>query len=316
MIRRMISSVLTLGETMVLLDGVEGDGLVLGERFRLRVAGAESNFAIALRRLGVDVAWISRLGRDAFGDLVLTTLAGEGLDVTHVRRDAEPTGVFFKWHDEGSSRVLYRRAGSAASRLQPEDVPDTAIERAGLVHLTGITMALSDSARRTVVETARRARTTGATVTFDPNYRPALWASAPAAGEAMREVLPFVDWVLCGLDEGCAIFEVGTPAALRALVLDAGAQDLAVRVGERGTVVWAGDESLPVPPVRLEHVVDEIGAGDGFAAGFAFGMLHGLAPPGCARAGNLVAARALRGTGDWETFPYFADVEDELFEEP
>jgi 2-dehydro-3-deoxygluconokinase len=312
----MIARVLTLGETMVLLDGVEGEGLVLGERFRLRVAGAESNFAVALRRLGVDVAWVSRLGRDAFGDLVRAALAGEGLDLGHVRRDAAPTGVFFKWHEAGSSRVLYRRAGSAASRLEPGDVPQAAIEAAGLVHLTGITMALSGSARRTVVETARRARAAGAAVTFDPNYRPALWESAPAAGESLREVLPFVDWVLCGLDEGCAVFGASTPAELRTVLLDAGARDLAVRVGERGTVVWAGEESLPVPPRRLERVVDEIGAGDGFAAGFVFGLLHGLAPPGCARAGNIVAARALRGTGDWETFPYLAEVEDELFEEP
>ena len=312
----MISSVLTLGETMILLDGVEGDGLVLGERFRLRVAGAESNVAVALKRLGVNVTWISRLGRDAFGDLVETTLAGEGLDLEHVERDTAPTGVFFKWHEEGSSRVLYRRAGSAASRLEPGDVPETAIQRAGLVHLTGITMALSDSARRTVVETAHRARAAGAIVTFDPNYRPALWESAQAAGEAMREVMPLVDWVLCGLEEGCAVFGASTPAELRSVLLGAGAGDLAVRVGVRGTVVWAGEESLPVPPLRLERVVDEIGAGDGFAAGFAFGLLHGLAPPACARAGNVVAARALRGSGDWETFPYLAEVEDELFEEP
>jgi sugar/nucleoside kinase (ribokinase family) len=153
-------------------------------------------------------------------------------------------------------------------------------------------------------------------VTFDPNYRPALWESPPAAGEAMREVLPFVDWVLCGLEEGCAIFEVPSQAALRRAVLDAGAQNLAVRIGERGAIVWAGDEQLPVPPRRLERVIDEIGAGDGFAAGFAFGLLNGLAAPGCARAGNVVAAHALRGTGDWETFPHLADVVDELFEEP
>lgn len=312
----MISPVLTLGETMVLFDGVEGEGLVPGERFRLRVAGAESNFAIALRRLGLDVTWVSRLGRDALGDLIEATLAAESLDLTHVRRDDAPTGIFVKWHEAGSSRVLYRRAGSAASRLEPGDVPDGVVERAGLTHLTGITMALSGSARRTVVETARRARAAGTAVIFDPNYRPALWESPSAAGDAMRQVLPFVDWVLCGLEEGCAIFGAPTAAGLRAILLDAGAGDLAVRVGERGSVVWAGEESLLVPPRRLERVVDEIGAGDGFAAGFAFGLLHGLAPPGCARAGNIVAARALRGTGDWETFPYLADVADELFEEP
>lgn len=316
MIAQIMAAVLTLGETMVLLDGVEGAGLVLGERFVLRIAGAESNFAVALRRLGVDVAWASRLGRDPFGDLVEATLAAEGIDLSLVRRDHRPTGAFFKWHEDGRNRVLYRRAGSAATSLAPSDVPDEAIEAARLVHLTGITMALSDSARAAVVETARRAREAGATVTFDPNYRPALWEAPSAAGEAMLEVLPFVDWVLCGLEEGCQLYGASSARELRSVLHGAGARELAVRIGSRGAVVWGEGLEYEVPPLRLERVLDEIGAGDGFAAGFAFGLLHDLAPPACARAGNIVAAHALRGTGDWETFPRLEDVEDDLFDEP
>jgi 2-dehydro-3-deoxygluconokinase len=310
--RRIMAGVLTLGETMALFDGVEATGLRSGQPFRLRIAGAESNFGIALRRLGIDVTWISRLGSDPLGDLIFETLALEGLDLSLVRRAEAPTGVFLKWHEAGSNRVLYRRAGSAASTLEPADVPDDAIERADLVHLTGITTALSGSARETVVETARRARAAGRIVTFDPNYRPALWSSPAAAEEAAREVLPFVNWVLCGLEEGWLLFAVASPGELRAAVQAAGAGDLAVRVGTGGAVIWRDQHELRVPPLRLEEVVDEIGAGDGFAAGFAFGLLRKLDPAACARAGNVIAARALRGTGDWETFPFLPEVESEL----
>jgi 2-dehydro-3-deoxygluconokinase len=304
-------SVLTLGETMVLLDGVD-QGFALGSSFQLRVAGAESNFGIALTRLGVDVTWVSRLGADPLGDLVADTLRGTGLRVRADRDAGAPTGVFFKWHEAGESRVLYRRAGSAASRMQPDAVAPDVLGGVQLVHLTGITTALSDSARSTVVALARAARDRDALVTFDPNWRPALWPGPGEAAAAMREILPFVDWYLCGEQEGRLLHDAGSAAEVRDAVRAAGARDAAVRVGSRGAVVWERDEPVEVAPVRLETVIDEIGAGDGFAAGFAYGLLQGWAPVACARAGNLIAAHALRGTGDWETFPRLADVEDDL----
>jgi 2-dehydro-3-deoxygluconokinase len=304
--------VLTVGETMVLLDGVEG-GLELGAPFRLRVGGAESNFGIALTRLGVPVSWVSRLGADPLGDFLYATLTAEMLDLSFVERDPEaPTGVFFKWHEDGESRVLYRRAGSAASELRPENVPPGAFEGVELVHLTGITMALSETARATVLEVAREARARDLTVTFDPNVRPALWAGPRDAEARQREVLPLVDWYLCGEREGRLLFGVESVAEVREAVRRAGAGDAAVRLGARGAVVWEDDTAVEVPPLRIEDVVDEIGAGDGFAAGFVYGLLQGFGPVACARAGNLIAAHALRGTGDWETFPRLSEVEGEL----
>jgi 2-dehydro-3-deoxygluconokinase len=297
---------------MVLLDGVEG-GLALGAPFRLRIGGAESNFGVALTRLGVPVTWVSRLGTDPLGDLIHETLAAEGLDTRFVGRDSEaPTAVFFKWHDQGEGRVLYRRAGSAASRLEPAHVPGEAFEGARLVHLTGITMALSGSARATVLAVAAEARARGVPVTFDPNYRPALWPDPRQAEARMREVLPNVDWYLCGEHEGCLLFGVDSAVEVREAAQAAGAGEAAVRVGARGAVVWEDGSAVEVPPLRVEEVVDEIGAGDGFAAGFVYGVLHGWRPAACARSGNLIAAHALRGTGDWETFPRREEIEGEL----
>jgi sugar/nucleoside kinase (ribokinase family) len=265
----------------------------------------------------VPVTWVSRLGTDPPGDFLHETLAAEGLDLRYVQRDAAaPTGLFFKWHEAGEPRILYRRAGSAASRLRPDDVPDEALAGVSLVHLTGITMALSASARETVLSLARRAKDCRCPVTFDPNYRPALWAGPAEAAARQRDVLPFVDWYLCGEQEGSLLFGTASPVELRAAIREAGAGEAAIRLGARGALVWEDGEPVEVPPPRLEDVVDEIGAGDGFAAGFAFGLLRGWPPSRCARAGNLIAGRALRGTGDWETFPRLDEVRGDLLADP
>jgi 2-dehydro-3-deoxygluconokinase len=311
-ISRAPARVLTVGETMALLDPLEDGQPVMGSRFRLRVAGAESNFAIALSRLGVDVSWVSRLGADPFGDLVAQTIAAEGVDVRWVRREASaPTGVFFKLRSSGRTSVLYYRRGSAASRLAVGDVPEDALEQVALVHLTGITMAISASARGLVLEVARRARERGIGVCFDPNYRPALWSEAAQADEAQSDVLPFVDWYLCGLQEGNLLFGTASAAELSDAVWARGARGAAIRVGVDGTFVT--ERGLRhVPVARRATVIDEVGAGDGFAAGFAYGLLRGWEPTRCAAAGNLIAAAAVTGTGDWETFPRIDEVRDEL----
>jgi 2-dehydro-3-deoxygluconokinase len=292
-----VSSVLTVGETMALLDPLEDGELRIGMPFTLRFAGAESNFAVGLARLGVDVTWVSRLGRDPFGDLIEAGLAAEGVDLRWVRRDDAPTGLFLKWRSGGRSSVVYRRAGSAASRLAPGDVPDEALEGVRLVHLTGITMAISDSARELVLDVARRAKERGAVVVFDPNFRPALPDTPEAAAARQRAVLPFVDWYLCGEGEAELLWphgEIPVPSVRR--------------VGERGAIV----EGVEVPPPRTATVVDEVGAGDAFAAGFVYGLLQGWAPAECVRAANVIAAGALAGTGDWETLPRLADVRADL----
>jgi 2-dehydro-3-deoxygluconokinase len=284
-----VSRVVTAGETMALLDPVADGEPELDDLLRLRIAGAESNFAVALARLGESVTWISRLGADRLGTVVRGALEAEGIDLRFVVEDpGAPTGLFYKWRSGGRSSVAYYRHGSAASRLAPADVPDAALDGAALVHLTGITMALGDGPRELVLDVARRARAAGAIVTFDPNYRPALWSGPEAAAAAMEPVLDHVDWYLCG--------------AAEAEMLTGGARTV-VRHADR-TVV--GD--VVVTPARAEEVVDEIGAGDAFAAGFAYGLLRGWDPEACARAAHVIAGWALRGTGDWETLPRLDEV--------
>ena len=303
----MTARVLTVGETMALVD--PAGPIAYGCSLTLRMAGAESNVAIALRRLGVGVRWVSRLGSDPLGDLIADTLAGEGVDTSLVHRDPDaPTGMFIKLRTVASTSVQYYRAGSAASRLRIDDVPDTALDGIELVHLTGITMALSASARETVVDVARRARAREVRVVFDPNWRPALWGSSEEAASVFDEILPYVDWVLCGAAEGRILFGGTTPAETIAEIRARGATDAVVRIGVGGAQLLGPAGAITVAPAAIVDVVDEIGAGDAFAAGFEFGLLEALTPHEAVVQANKMAAAALSGTGDWETLPSLEDL--------
>ena len=167
--------------------------------------------------------------------------------------------------------------------------------------MTGITMAISESARELVLDVARRAKDGGATVVFDPNFRPALPDTPDAAAARQRAVLEHVDWYLCGQAEAELLWpgdEIPVPSV--------------IRVGARGAIV----EGVEVPPPRAASVVDEVGAGDAFAAGFVYGLLNGWSPTECARAGNVIAAGPLAGTGDWETLPRLEEVHADLVRQP
>jgi sugar/nucleoside kinase (ribokinase family) len=307
--------VLTVGETMALLDPEHDGPPRTGAHFTLRVAGAESNVAIGLARLGVPVRWLSRLGEDELGAAVRIALEAEGVDLRWTASDAQaPTGLFLKVRSGGHSSVVYYRSGSAASRLVPGDVPDEALEGVGLVHLTGITLALSSGCREVVFDVARRARERGAQVLFDPNYREALWDGPGAALEAQRPLHELIDWYLCGSAEASSLFAVRDEEDLPVAIAAAGIERAVVRVGSRGSLVVtpAGLARVSPPGAEGAEVLDEIGAGDAFAAGFAFGLLRGWAPERCTRAGHIIAVHALRGTGDWETLPRLDEVAGDL----
>lgn len=298
---------------MVLFEAVHEPVLRLGSTFTLRLAGAESNFAIALARLGLSVTWASRVGDDRYGRLLTETLAGEGVDLRYVKiSGSRPTGVFFKWHEDSIPRIVYYRRGSAATELEPADVPERALDGVRLVHLTGITPALSPTAHDLVLTTAQHAHERGITVTFDPNYRPALWPDPRAAMDSHRSLLPHVDWYLCGESEGRLLFGVDSNEQLWRTLRQHGAQGACIRTGRDGALVSAGSRLELVQPSRTSEVLDEVGAGDGFAAGFAYGLRHGWDPVKCAHAGNTVARTALGVAGDWESYPRLNDFLTEL----
>jgi 2-dehydro-3-deoxygluconokinase len=292
----------TLGETMVTFCPEQPGPLRHAERFLRGVGGAESNVAIGLCRLGHAAQWIGVVGDDPFGDLILATLRGEGVDVSAVRRHpGAPTGLLFKERRPGGdSAVYYHRAGSAGSRLGPADVPD--LGRARLLHLTGITPALSDSCREAVRVAVGRARGAGALISFDPNYRARLW-TPDAARAALLPILPACDVLLLSQGEGELLFGSPEPAAIAREARARGCRHVAVRCGGEGAWAFAAEGPGTWVPAHRVTPLEPTGAGDAFDAGFLAGLLEGRDDAECVRMGNVCGALATTALGDWEGVP-------------
>jgi len=307
--------VVTIGESMVLLQPMSEGPLAYAPLFTRSLAGAESNVAIGLSRLGLSVRWISRLGADPFGDFVLSTLAGEGVDVSLTERDAAyPTAIYFKeFKGYGDPNVYYYRKGSAASRLSPEHVQPGWFENARHLHVTGITPALGENTAAAVRKAMTLAREAGLTVSFDPNLRRKLW-SEEQARETLLSLIPLCDIFLPGLEE--AEFLVGpmTEEAYGAHFLTMGVEAVVLKLGEEGSIGFTPLTAVRAKPHKVSRVVDTVGAGDAFAAGFLSAWLANAGKEDEARLklalsrANLLGALATQYRGDWEGMPKLDEV--------
>lgn len=287
--------VVCVGETMAALAPDPVAPLDTAELLRLDVAGAESNVAMYLADHGVPARWVSALGDDPFGRRVRERIAASGVDVSGVRTDpARPTGLLVKNPGTDATGVHYYRTGSAASALGPRTLDNPAVRDAALVHLTGITPALSASCRALVERALRPERPYA--VSFDVNFRPALWGDEPAA-EVLLPLAARADLVLVGLDEAQALWgpALTCAAAVRALLPQP--RVLVVKDGAREATAYLGPDTYTVPAPKV-RVVEPVGAGDAFAGGFLAGLLRYDDPVRALRLGHLTAASALRVTAD------------------
>jgi 2-dehydro-3-deoxygluconokinase len=295
----MTGSIVTLGEVMALFLTADARPLGVATDFRLDVAGAEATVAIGLARLGHHAVYLGRLGDDPLGAQIVRTMRGHGVDVTGLRLVPDgPTGLLVR--DASADRpisVRYYRSGSAASTVCPDDIPPSLVESAALVHLTGITSALSDSAHATVLHVLRAARDAGVPVSFDPNVR--LTLAPPSRWRAIfEEVVPWCDIVLTGADDARVVTD-GDPAAW---FLDRGATTVVVKDGAKGAYETDGT-TVTHAPARDAVVVDPVGAGDAFAAGWLGGRLRGLPPGQRLQEACVVAALAIGAPGDIAGLP-------------
>ncbi|WP_252107425.1 MULTISPECIES: sugar kinase [unclassified Halomonas] len=302
--------VLTFGEAMGMLVADSTGPLATIEHFHRRLAGADNNVAIGLSRLGFQVSWLSRIGRDSFGEFVRQTLTAEGIDDRYIVTDPEhPTGLMFKERAEhgGDPRVEYFRRGSAASHLSTVDADAVDFASLDHLHVTGITPALSDSALALTRRLMERARANGATISFDPNLRPTLWQSEEQMRDTLNELAGLADWILPGLAEGERLTGEKTPEAITDFYLERGASAVVIKLGPQGSYyrgrLGGTLESLDVPGQPVAHVVDTVGAGDGFAVGLISALLEGLSPARALARGNLVGAQAVQVVGDMEGLP-------------
>jgi 2-dehydro-3-deoxygluconokinase len=316
------AEVVTLGECLVSLIARDRGPLAESGTFLRTVAGAEANVAVGLARLGHAVAYVGRVGGDAFGTVVRRRLRGEGVDVSHLTTDpAAATGLMVReLRDLGPMEVIYHRAGSAGSRLGPEDV-DAArgdIEGARWLHLTGITPALSPSAGVAVARAVELARAAGATVSLDLNLRRWLWTEAEAA-VALWDLAARCDVVLGGLDEVAVVgglagtLEEGAnadPEAAADAILAAGARRVVVKLGAEGALERNPDGvSCRAPAIPVAHVVDPVGAGDAFTAGYVSWTLGDAPTDEALRAANACGALAVSTVSDLSGLPDRTEVD-------
>ncbi|MBR7832099.1 sugar kinase [Actinospica durhamensis] len=304
-------TVACVGETMVSFFPPDEAALDTADTLALDTAGAESNVAMYLADHGIDARWVSRLGDDAFGRRVLRRVSEGGVDVSAVRTDSRrPTGLLFKSPKDparnGGTRVSYYRKGSAASAMGPYVLDEAALRTASLWHFTGITPALSPTCRRLVEAALGGERPT---VSFDVNYRPAVWQES--AAPLLRALAQSADIVFVGLDEaqelwGSALRE---PGDVRSLLPSP--RILVVKDGARSATAFFGDAQARVPALAVD-VVEPVGAGDAFAAGFLTGILRGEPVHRCLRLGHITAASALSVPGDHGPLPAAGEIEDLL----
>ncbi|MDQ1124020.1 sugar kinase [Microbacterium trichothecenolyticum] len=304
------SEVLCIGEAMVLGAVSDGASLSTAESVRLHVAGAEANVARGLAARGVAVEWWSRLGDDPFGERVLADLTRHGVDHPAVVRDERrPTGVYFKERRGDTTVVRYYRAGSAASVMSVDDLDGLRLGERRLIHLSGISPALSPRCDALVEHILRAPRT--AAVSFDVNHRPALWPDTATAAERLRVLADAADVVFVGRDEAERLWGCSDAQGVRAVlpsprtlvVKDADVDAVALVVSADGT-----DAVHRVPALAVD-VVEPVGAGDAFAAGYLAGWLTEEHPRLSLRSGHLMAAHALRSSADVALAPVEAEFE-------
>ncbi|KAB2329556.1 sugar kinase [Cytobacillus depressus] len=309
--------VVTFGETMVLFTPESIGPLRFVGKFEKTIGGAESNVAIALSRLGAEVGWISRLGDDEFGSYIRNFIRGEGVDTSQVKFDKEhPTAVFFKERQAGDEpKVYYYRKGSAASQMSSNDLDEAYIAQAKFLHISGITAALSPSCRDTVFRAIEMGRRNQLTIVFDPNIRLKLW-SKEEAREVLMDIASHSDIVLPGIEEGKIMTGESSPENIAARLLKNGAKVVVVKLGEKGAYYATDEQAEYVTGFPVQQIVDTVGAGDGFAAGFLSGLIRGWSYRDAVELGNRVGAYALTVPGDVEGYPFWSQISpDEKKEE-
>jgi 2-dehydro-3-deoxygluconokinase len=284
--------VIALGEAMVEFNQTHP-----GEPQYLQGFGGDtSNAAIAAARAGATTGYLTRLGQDRFGDLLMDLWKREGVDTSGIERDAHaPTGIYFVTHGANGHEFSYLRAGSAASRMTPQWLPRELVRQTKILHVSGISLAISASARETVFEAMATTREAGTLVSFDSNLRLKLWSLEEARDAITRAIglcdifLPSIDDVnvLSGLNEADAIVDWSHSLGAKQVVLKCGADGALVSDGKRREMI-AG---------RHVSVIDATGAGDCFCGNLLARIAQGDSLFDAARYANAAAAIAVQGFG-------------------
>lgn len=297
----------TVGEILAVMAAPEPGPLALGAGLRLGLAGAESNVAVGISRLGGAAVWIGRVSDDELGELTLRELRAEGVTAL-ATRDPAPTSLLLKERRTTThSRTRYYRTNTAGSRLTPQDIPEDVVAGAAALHITGVTPALGPGPAQAVRRAVDIAVTAGVPVSLDINFRSLLWTEEQAR-ETLLPLLRMSDLVFAGVHEAQLVFPGGKdPAELAKGICDLGPGGAVIKLGADGALAVLDGRTYRQPAVPVQ-VHDPVGAGDAFAAGYLAELLAGEPPEQRLSTAALLGAFAVSTTGDWEGLPRRAEL--------
>lgn len=301
--------VVTVGESLGLLTVERPGRLHNGAATRLGFGGAESNVAIGIARLGGRAAWIGRLGADAIGELIVRELRAENVAPYAVHDADHATSLMLKQHPQPrTSHITYYRRDQAGSHLNPADLPPDVIESASILHVTGISAALGEQPRATIHAAIDRARAAGTLVSFDVNHRQTLWRDPGEAAPAYRDLLSRADIVFAGEGEAELVTGESEPGAALGGLLGFGAQCAVLKRGANGAIAGSADGRFESASALTVPVVDTVGAGDAFVAGWLVAAARSSPLSSCLQTAISCGAWACTNDGDWEGAPTSDDL--------
>lgn len=309
--------VITIGESMALLIADQIGPLEFVTSFTRKVAGAESNVAIGLARLGHQTGWVSSLGDDPFGIYIRNTIRGEGVDTSLVRvSPSYRTGLMIKEQSEiGDPKIYYYRENSAASHMNPAALVDGYFDKAKILHITGIFPMLSAECQETTFTAIDIAKEKGLQISFDPNIRKQLWQ-----GEASRRLLLNIaqkaDIILPGIKEAELLVGTLERKDIARFFHEKGVRFVIMKNGAAGAYYSTKEDDVISNGYergfKVKRILDTVGAGDGFAVGILSGMLEGLPLDEAVRRGNAIGALAVMVKGDSDGYPSRKQLEEYL----
>jgi len=300
--------VLSIGESLGLIVPDRIGRLAHVRGMNLSFGGAESNVSIGVARLGGAAGWAGRVGADGLGELIVREIRAEGVEVHAALDETAATALMIKERPQpGASRVTYYRSVQAGSRLAPEDIPVGVVEDARILHVTGISAGLGRSATETILAAIDRARAADVLVSFDVNHRSALWRDGRDAGAAYRRIAAGADIVFAGDDEARVMTGESDPDAQLAAIRALGADGAVIKLGADGAIARIGDQRIERGALRVD-VVDTVGAGDAFVAGWLTETARGASLDERIDTAIACGAFACTAEGDWEAAPTRADL--------
>lgn len=286
-----------VGESMAAVIPGDGESLEVSKSFVVSSAGAEANVSMYLASLGVGTVWISRVGEDPLGRRILREIGSAGVDVSFVEVDSKRrTGVMFKDISHGERRVFYYREHSAASQMGAEVIKVLQALRPQVIHVTGITAGISKGCDELIHSLFAEAESFDGLVSFDVNYRGMLWKCSDLAAEKLLSLARMARIVFVGVDEAEELWDVASIESIARLLK--GPEFVVIKDGGRGALEYREGRKVFVPALSVD-VVDEVGAGDAFAAGWLAGYLSNYSSIDRLALGHILGARTVTSVKDY-----------------